>query len=186
MEDSEIYELYWNRNEQAIVATHQKYGSWCRSIAHRILSSLEDTEECVSDTYLAVWNNIPPQRPNIFRAWLGKLTRNLALSRYRKLTAEKRGGGETPLVLEELQACVSGSDTPEQQLGRKEIIRIIEKFLDTQTLEKRNIFIRRYWYMEPIKDIAMVFHMSESKVRSILLRQRQGLKEMLIKEGVTP
>lgn len=92
MEDEEIYQLYWKRSEQAITATHEKYGGWCQGIAYRILNAREESEECVSDTYFTVWNRIPPQKPRIFRAWLGKITRNLALDRYRYLTAEKRGG----------------------------------------------------------------------------------------------
>ena len=103
MEDTQIISLYWERNEDAISETDRKYGTFCRGIAQRILHIREESEECVSDTYLQVWNNIPPQRPNVFQAWLGKITRNLALSRYRKTHAEKRGGGQAELALEELQ-----------------------------------------------------------------------------------
>lgn len=184
MEDEAIYTLYFQRNEGAIAATHQKYGSWCRGIAHRILNCKEETEECVSDTYLAAWNHIPPQKPKVFRAWLGKITRNLALDRWRKLTAEKRGGGETDLALEELSFCVSGSECVEEAMDAKEIDRVIDLFLSGLSSTQRNIFLRRYWHMTPIREIAETYHMSESKVRSMLLRLRKKLKELLEKEGI--
>jgi RNA polymerase sigma-70 factor (ECF subfamily) len=184
MEDEEIYALYWKRNEQAIAATHQKYGSWCRGIAHRILNIQEETEECVSDTYLTVWNNIPPQRPKVFRAWIGKITRNLALSRYRMLTADKRGGGETALALEELDFCVSGQETVEGTLDSREIVRVINLFLAELPETQRNIFLRRYWHLSPISEIATAYHMSESRVTSMLFRHRKQLRELLQKEGI--
>ncbi len=184
MEDQEIYALYWKRNEQAIAATHQKYGSWCRGIAHRILNVKEETEECVSDTYLTVWNNIPPQRPQVFRAWLGKITRNLALTRYRRLTAEKRGGGETPLVLAELSYCVSGDPGADVAVESKEVTRVLNQFLADLPETQRNIFMRRYWHMASIAEIANVYHMSESKVTSMLFRLRKQLRALLEKEGV--
>ena len=184
MEDQEIYELYWNRNEQAIAATHQKYGSWCRGIAHRILQIREETEECVSDTYLTVWNNIPPQRPQIFRAWLGKITRNLALTRYRKLHAAKRGGDETALALDELGYCVSGSETIESEMDSHEIIRVINLFLGSLPGVQRQIFMRRYWHMAPIPEIASDFSMTEARVTSMLFRHRKQLRVLLEKEGV--
>lgn len=184
MEDQEIYDLYWNRNEQAISATHQKYGTWCKGIAHRILNIKEETEECVSDTYLTAWNNIPPERPQIFRAWLGKITRNLALTRYRKLHASKRGGGETALALDELSYCVSGRETIEREMESLEIIRVINKFLGSLTEIQRHVFMRRYWHMTPIVEIAANTNMSESKVTSMLFRLRKQLRELLEKEGV--
>lgn len=185
MEDQEIYALYFKRNEQAITATHQKYGAWCRGIAHRILHNNEETEECVSDTYLTVWNNIPPQKPQIFRAWLGKITRNLALSRYRSLTADKRGGGETSLVLAELSYCVSGNPGADTALEAQEVIRLLNQFLSGLPETQRNIFIRRYWHMASIRDIAKTYHISESRVTSMLFRQRKQLRALLEQEGVS-
>lgn len=184
MEDSEIYDLFWARNEQAIAATHQKYGTWCKSIAHRILNIMEETEECVSDTYMTAWNHIPPERPSVFRAWLGKITRNLALTRYRKLHAAKRGGGETTLALDELSFCVSGKETPEDSHDAKETLRIINEFLSMQPTDHRNIFVRRYWYVESVKSIAAAYHMSENRVSTILSKQRKLLKQRLQEEGV--
>lgn len=184
MEDEEIYQLYWKRSEQAIVATHEKYGGWCRGIAYRILHTLEETDECVSDTYFTVWNKIPPQKPSVFRAWIGRITRNLALDRYRALTAQKRGGAETQLVLEELQECVSGTPTPQEALDAKEVTRVIRAFFARQPEDKRNIFLRRYWHMSSIREIAAAYSISESKVTSILHRQRKQLRAMMEKEGV--
>lgn len=184
MEDDAIYTLYFQRNEGAIAATHQKYGSWCRGIAHRILNIKEETEECVSDTYLTAWNNIPPQKPAVFRAWLGKITRNLALDRWRKLTAEKRGGGETDLALEELSFCVSGSGSVDDTIDSKEIGRVIDLFLSGLSDTQRNIFLRRYWHLSSIREIAESYHMSEGKVRSLLFRLRKKLKDQLEREGI--
>ncbi len=182
MEDEEIYTLYFQRNEGAIAATHQKYGKWCHGIAYRILHSREDTEECVSDTYLAAWNHIPPEKPNIFRVWLGRITRNLALDRWRYWSAEKRGGAETALALEELGDCVSGTDTVETETG--EIQRVIDAFLSQLPEKQRNIFLLRYWHMYRLREIAEAYHMSENGVRSLLFRLRKKLKEQLLKEGV--
>ena len=184
MEDAEIIELYWARNEEAIAQTHQKYGPWCRGVALRILELQEEAEECVNDTYLQAWNNIPPQRPGMFRAWLGRITRNLALSRYRKLRAEKRGGGQTALALEELGDCVSGGHTVESEEERKEIARVINQFLATLPETQRNIFMRRYWHVSPIAEIAKVYGMTEGQVTSMLHRSRKKLRAMLEKEGI--
>lgn len=184
MEDHEIYDLYWDRNEQAIAATHQKYGTWCRGIAHRILNVKEETEECLSDTYLTVWNHIPPERPQVFRAWLGKITRNLALTRYRKLHALRRSGGETFWALEELSYCVSGEETIENAMDAKEVVRVLELFLKGLSELQRQVFMDRYWHMYSIAEISQKLHMSESKVTSMLFRQRKHLRTMLEKEGV--
>ena len=184
MEDQELIELYWARNEDAITATHEKYGSWCRGIALRILELREEAEECVSDTYLQVWNNIPPQRPSIFRAWLGRITRNLALSRYRRAHAEKRGGGQTALALEELGECVSGGGSVETEEERKEIAAVINRFLSALPETQRNVFLRRYWHVTPIAEIASVYGMTESQVSSMLHRSRKKLRAMLEKEGI--
>lgn len=184
MNDEELCTLFWNRDEQAISATHQKYGSWCHAIASRILNIHEETEECVSDTYLTVWNSIPPQRPRVFRAWIGTITRNLALSRYRKMNAAKRGGHEVDLALEELSYCVSGKDTIESEEDRREILRVLDLFLDSLPADQRNIFLKRYWYMIPIADIASSYGMSESKITSMLFRHRKKLRMMLEQEGI--
>lgn len=184
MEDEAIYDLYWNRDEEAIHQTDLKYGAWCRGIALRILNIQEDADECVNDTYLQVWNNIPPQRPNIFRAWLGRITRNLALSRYRRNNAEKRGGGQTALALEELRQCVSGKQCTEEQLENQAMAAVINRFLASLNQRQRTIFMRRYWHMASIADIARAYGMTESQVTSQLFRSRKKLREMLVKEGI--
>ena len=131
-----------------------------------------------------MWNQIPPKKPRVFRAWLGKITRNLALDRYRYLTAEKRGGTETALALEELKDCVSGTEPPQGQLDAKEVTAVIRAFLDRQPETQRNIFLRRYWHMSSIRDIAAAYSMSESKVTSLLFRQRKQLNTMLETAGI--
>ena len=106
MDDEKIVQLYWNRDEQAIPATAQKYGNYCTSIAKNIIGNLEDAEECVNDTYLNAWNSMPPHRPGVLSTFLGKIVRNLSFNRYKYNTADKRGGGELPLVLDELSDLV--------------------------------------------------------------------------------
>lgn len=184
MDDERIYQLYFQRNEEAIAQTHQKYGPWCRGIAMRILNRREDAEECVSDTYMNAWNNIPPQRPSSFCAWLGRITRNLALSRYRKLTAEKRGGGQTALALEELSGCVSGRDDPELAVEVREVAAAINRFLGTLPEKHRVIFMRRYWHMASVAEIAKAYQITEGQVTSSLFRSRKKLKAALEKEGI--
>ena len=184
MEDQALIELYWTRNEDAITETRKKYGAWCRGIALRILELQEDAEECEYDTYLQAWNNIPPQRPGVFRSWLGRITRNLALSRYRKNHAEKRGGGQTALALEELGDCVSGGASVESEEERKEIATVINRFLAALPETQRNVFMRRYWHVSPIAEIAAAFGMTEGQVTSMLHRCRKKLRTMLEQEGI--
>lgn len=145
MEDREIVNLYWERNSNAIKETASKYGGYCKAIAKNILGNNEDAEECVNDTYLNTWNSIPPNRPNVLSTYLGKITRNLSFDRFRQRHADKRGGGEIELVLDELGECVSGADSVEQEVEKKELIRAINSFLDTLSQEKCNIFLCRYW-----------------------------------------
>ncbi len=145
MEDREIVNLYWERNSNAIKETASKYGGYCKAIAKNILGNNEDAEECVNDTYLNTWNSIPPNRPNVLSTYLGKITRNLSFDRFRHRHADKRGGEEIELVLDELGECVSGADSVEQEVEKKELIRAINSFLDTLSQEKCNIFLCRYW-----------------------------------------
>lgn len=144
MEDREIVNLYWERNSNAIKETASKYGGYCKAIAKNILGNNEDAEECVNDIYLNTWNSIPPNRPNVLSTYLGKITRNLSFDRFRHRHADKRGGGEIELVLDELGECVSGADSVEQEVEKKELIRAINSFLDTLSQEKCNIFLCRY------------------------------------------
>lgn len=183
MDDNRIIELYWKRSEAAISETASKYGGYCYSIAYNILTNPEDAEESVSDTYLAAWNGIPPHRPNILSTFLGKITRRISIDRWRTRSAYKRGGGQIVLALEELEECVPGGQSVEQDFARRELARAFNRFLDTLTDTERNIFLRRYWYMDAIADIADSFGFSQSKVTSMLHRIRGRLRKQLEKEG---
>ena len=182
MQDNKIVDLYFARDEQAIAQTSAKYNTYCMNIAMNILHNREDSEECVNDTLLAAWNSIPPHRPENLSAFLGKLTRNFSINRYKANHAERRGGGEFALSLEELDECIEDprtlGDDPEQ-LGR-----IISEFLYTQPKEMRQVFVRRYFHSESISDIAEYLDMTESKVKSILHRMRHSLKPYLTEHGI--
>ncbi len=185
MKDGTILDLYWRRDEAAITATADTYGNYCYAIAYNILLNNEDAEECVNDTWLNAWKSIPPQRPNRLATYLGKLTRNLALNRYRLLTAQKRGAGQVELALSELEGCVPTQRDLEQATDEMVLVNAIEAFLRTQPRTERNIFIGRYWYLYPIRDLAGAYQMSESKVVSLLYRMRNKLKLHLEKEGIS-
>lgn len=179
MEDRDIVNLYLDRNFAAINETAAKYGNYCGSIARSILGNEEDAEECVNDTYLNAWNSIPPHRPDSLSTYLGKITRNLSFDRFRKQTADKRGGGETALVLEELSECVSGKDSVEQAFDRQELAQVINDFLDTLPKKKYRIFLCRYWYAYSIPEIAEKFKITEGNVSVTLNRIRAKLKKFL-------
>ena len=183
MEDEQIVQLYFDRNEQAISETANKYGSYCTSIAKNILGSREDAEECVNDTYLNTWNAIPPHRPAALSTFLGKIVRNLAFNRYRHNTADKRGGGEIAAVLEELSLCVSGDDDVARAYETKELVSAINDFLGTLSTEKRSIFICRYWYTDSIAQIAARYGMAYSAVAMALSRTRTKLHSYLSERG---
>lgn len=184
MEDNTIVELYWSRSESAISESAVKYGSYCYSIAFNILTNNEDAEESVSDTWLAAWNAMPPRRPSILATFLGKITRHLSIDRWRERHAAKRGGGEIMLALEELEGCVSGNDTPEDALRRKELRRCLNRFVEALPETERKVFLGRYWYLDSISEVAEHMDFSESKVKSMLLRIRGRLRAELEKEGL--
>ena len=183
MEDSKIVELFLARSEEAIRETDVKYGGLCRYIAGNILRSAEDSEECVNDTYWGAWNAIPPQKPSRFSAFLGKITRNLALKRYEYTTAAKRNP-EAACSLTELDECVSGRESVENELENRRIERAISDFLWQQEPVKRNVFIRRYWYFEPVADIGRRYGFSQSKAASMLYQTRRKLRDYLESEGI--
>lgn len=183
MEDKEIVKLYWERNSNAIKETDSKYGGYCKAIATNILGNNEDAEECVNDTYLNTWNSIPPSRPTVLSTYLGKITRNLSFDRFRHKHADKRGGGEIELVLEELGECVSDADSVEQEVEKKELVWTINAFLDTLSQEKCDIFLCRYWYAIPVSEIAIRFGMTEGNVSVTLNRIRGKLKNYLMERG---
>lgn len=182
MDDKQIVALYWERSEKAISETSKKYGKYCSCIAYNILHSREDCEECVNDTYMRAWGAMPPQRPERLAAFLGKITRNLSLNQYEKHIAKKRGAGQTALVLEELTECIPASDHVEQAVDNMLLAETINGFLDTLPAETRKFFVRRYWYLSPVREIASDYKVSESKVKMSLLRTRNELKRVLEKE----
>ena len=184
MDDRQIIALFNERSEAALSETAKKYGRYCRTVAYNILYNEEDSEECVNDTWLRAWEAIPPQCPVRLSAFLGKITRNLALNRYKHKNREKRGGGQTLLVLEELAECVPGAESTEEAAGAALLVDVLNRFLEKLSAEKRKIFMRRYWYMSSVKEIAEEFGLSESKVKMTLLRLRNKLKQTLEKEGI--
>ena len=183
MEDAGIIQLYWDRDESAITESSEKYGAYCASIAHNILHSAADEEECVSDTWLHAWNAIPPHRPSVLATFFGKITRNLSFDRYKKLRRQKRGGGQMEAVLDELAECVSGTSNTEQTWDEKELAAEINRFLQGLSEEKRTLFILRYWHAQSLSDIAERTGLSENNVSVILNRIRSKLKAHLIERG---
>ena len=182
MEDQGINALFFKRSEQAIEETDKKYGGYCYSIAYNILSNREDSEESVSDTYLAAWNTIPPRRPSFLKAFLAKMTRHISIDRWRKRSAQKRGGGEMLLALEELEECADTQNV-ENELTKKELTRILNVFLSSLPETERNVFLCRYWYLDSIQTISEVSGFSQSKVTSMLHRLRGKLRKKLSQEG---
>lgn len=183
MDDLQIVELYYDRYEIAIAITEEKYGSYCRKIAHNILSNNEDAEECVNDAYMAAWNSIPPHKPESLKTYLGKLTRNISIDRWRALRTLKNGGGEMFIAFDELTDCASALSSVEQTIETKELVDAYIRFLDTLPTAHRRAFLLRYWYVEPIASIADKLGFSEGKVKSILHRTRKKLQSHLKKEG---
>jgi len=184
MDDVMIIDLYWARSESAIRETAAKYGKYCNTIAINILRDREDADECVNDTYLKVWNAIPPERPAVFSAFVGKITRNLSLNKYKKQRAQKRGGGEVTLILDELEGCIPSTSGVESAWESDIMIEAINAFLRSIDTPERIVFVRRYWYADSIVSIAVRFRMRESKVKSMLYRTRSKFRVFLEKEGI--
>lgn len=183
MEDNRIVDLYWQRNESAISETAAKYGKYLHSISYQILQNTEDAEECVNDTYNDAWQSMPPHRPSILSTFLGKITRRISIDLWRKNSAEKRGGSEIAIVLDELEECVAGTDDVEAEVEKRELQRKLNAFLLALPQVDRQVFMCRYWYMDSISEIAIQFDYSESKIKSMLYRTRNKLRTMLKKEG---
>ncbi len=183
MDDAAIVTLFWQRDERAIRESEQKYGGYCRSIARSLLSDEQDAEEVLSDTWLRAWNSIPPQRPERLSTYLGKLTRNLSLSRLRELMAQKRGGGELPLALEELADCVPGPGGPEEELEARELGRALRRFVCTLPRRERDVFVGRYYFLAPLEELSRKTGCSQSKLKSMLFRTRKKLNRFLQEEG---
>lgn len=184
MEDKEIIRLYLDRSQAAIGETADKYGAYCYSVAFNILMSKEDADESVNDTYMSAWNSIPPHIPHCLRVFLGSITRNISLKKYRSRNTQKRGEGQVPLALSELSECISSGYSVDSQIDNAELAEYLNKFLSELKSLDRRIFVKRYWYLTPISDIAKTFGFSESKVKSNLHRTRKRLRAYLEKEGV--
>ena len=184
LEDTQIVNLFFIRSEEALRETDRKYGHFCFKIAWNILENQEDAEESVSDTYLSAWNSIPPTRPAFLAAFLAKITRHISLDRWRKNAADKRGGGETAVALEELEECISGGSDPEAQLRAKELRGALNRFLDGLPQRERVLFVSRYWYLRSVKQMAEETGLSESSVKTQLFRTREKLRRFLDKEGL--
>ncbi len=183
MEDAQIVALYWNRDETALQETETKYDRYLTKIAFNILNDSEDSKESVNDTYLAAWNSMPPHRPSILSAYLAKLTRRISIDLFRYRTRDKRMASEYTVSLTELEDCISGGNTTEEAVSVKLLADAIGIFLRTQSEMARTAFIGRYYYLDPLKEVAAYCGMSESKCKSVLHRTRLGLKEYLKKEG---
>ena len=182
MQEDQIVALYWQRDEAAIKETAKAYGNYCYRIAYDILHSEQDAEECVNDTYVKAWESIPPSRPERLSTYLGKLTRNIAINRYVHDHAQKRNA-ETDVVFDEVAGLI-----PDEQEGRiaDECVlkECINRFVGSLPKQTRIVFVRRYWYMQSVKSIAISMSLSESNVKLMLLRTRKKLKALLKNEGI--
>ena len=185
MEDGKIIELYLERSEHAISCTQEKYHNYLFTIAYNIVKNKEDADECLNDVYMKVWQQIPPNRPTRFLVWMSKITRNVAIDVYRKNQTLRRGGGETKVLLDELEGCLPARDGVESIVEQHQMVEYLDKYLHHCNEINRKIFLRRYWYGDSISDIAILYGLSESAVKSKLLRTRNELRNYLEKEGVT-
>lgn len=185
MRDEQIIDLYWARSQDAIRETQDKYGRYCHSIAWHILEDEQDCQECVNDTWMRAWNAMPEARPDRLPVFLGKITRNLSLDRWKHDRAIKRGFGQTALALEELAECIPDRQSVEQAADQLVLVQVLNDFLRVQSREKRRIFLLRYWYLFSVQEIALELSVTESKVKMTLLRMRQALRQMLEKEDIS-
>ena len=182
MDDMSIIALFFNRSEQAISELASKYGRLCHQIATNILGSNEDAEECVNDAYLVAWNTIPPQKPNPLQAYICKIVRNIAITRFHANTAAKRNT-HYDIALDELENCLFSPDTPESTLQAKELSHLLDRFLSKLDTRSRVMFVRRYWYADSITDLAKKLHMRPNNVSVQLSRIRNKLRKFLMQEG---
>lgn len=183
--DEEIVALYWSRNEEAIRQTADTLGHYCYTVAYNILGNTEDAEECVNDTYLALWNAIPPARPASLKHFVTRILRNLALNRYKEQNRDKRGGGQVPLALEELSEVVSDTEDIPADYARQELLKSISVFLRGCSARDRGIFLDRYVRLESTEALSARYRIKEAQVLLILSRTRKKLKAYLEKEGYT-
>ena len=183
MEDEAIVTLYWERNEHAIEQTKEKYERYLTRIAYNILSDIQDSEESVSDTYFKAWNAMPPHRPTVLSTFLGKITRQVSIDRFRTKNREKRRFSEYAVSLNELEDCISAGDTTQECVELKRLGESISRYLRTLPEDTRGVFICRYYFVDSISEIARHYAMSKSKVKSMLYRTRQELRAYLVEEG---
>lgn len=183
MEDGAIVDLFFKRSEQAISETKARYGRLLLAVSYGILRSQPDAEECENDTYLKAWQVIPPGKPRVLSAFLSRITRNLSLDRLDRMKADKRGGGEMPLLLDELAECIPDGKDPETQCEGYELGQLINDFLSGLKTEDREIFMRRYFFGDSVKEIASYSGHGESRIKMSLMRTREKLKKKLMKEG---
>lgn len=183
MEDNKIIDLYFRRDESALTETANKYGTFCLRIAMNVVNVREDAEECVNDTYHTAWNQIPPTRPDSFKAFLGRIVRNFAISKYRALHAKKRFNG-LEVMLSELGDCIPATESVEQEMEAKELTEYINSWLADLKQEDRVLFVRRYWYGDEVKDLARKCGVSGTQMTQRMLRLRRKLKEYLTEKGV--
>lgn len=183
MEDAQIVTLYWQRDESAISETDSKYGRFLTKIACNILNNMEDSLESVNDTYLAAWNTMPPQKPDSLRAYLAQIARRISIDLFRYRTRQKRQGSEYALSLTELEECISGGNTTEEAVDAQLLSEAIARYLRTLPELSRRAFLGRYYFLDPLKEVADYCGMSESKAKSLLYLIRLGLKDYLAKEG---
>ena len=184
MTDEKIIELYWQRSETAIEETDRAYGRYFRSVANGILLDNEDAEETVNDAYLKAWNTIPPEYPNYLKAFLARITRQLSINRLEQNTAKKRGAGQYTLILDELAECIPDPNSMERVVDSRILADKLNVFLLELPKDVRKIFLRRYWELSSVKEIASVYGISESKVKMTLFRTRSKLRSFLEKEGI--
>lgn len=185
MEDTQIVALYWARDEAALAESERKYGGYCRAIALGILENREDAAECVNDAFFRAWEAMPPRRPARLDTFLGRLTRNLSLDRWRARRARKRGGGQAELALSELEECLPASGCPERELEAQALAESLNRFLEGLPREKRVLFVQRYWYLRSVEDLAAMHGMGKNTAASTLFRLRAALRKHLEKEGFT-
>ena len=184
MNDKQIVALYFKRDEKAIEETALKYGQYCFSVAINITGNRSDAEECVNDTYLSAWNSIPPHQPSVLSTFLGKITRRISIDKWRKSGAEKRGGGQTAVVLDELSECIPDKNNVEHTVESRIVSDIINSFIKDLPDKDRRVFLCRYFYLDSVESISTRFGYSQSKVKSMLYRTRQKLRTRLEKEGL--
>ena len=183
MDDERIIELFWQRDEKAIAQLNEKYGAFCYTVAFNVLSVREDAEECVSDALHRAWESIPPERPKLLRAWIGKVTRNLAINAWNREHAQKRGGFE--FLLDELEECVPASGNVESAADEAEIGAAVSRWLRAQQELDRALFVRRYWQGEPLNKLADEWGITPNRLAQKMLRLRRSLRSALEKEGIT-